>query len=238
MRTIRRSSSRANREAVTAPEATFLDETGNAAQARATFTFGPLCGLSVTEGTSITYVSLSSFRAYTDGSQVRVQWETFGEAGTVGFVLTRLNELSGKYEPVHNGRIRALMTGAQGGTYSIIDSGAVPGGQYTYQLIEIQSNGGRRRYGPFEVSVDGKPADLGNVSRRDSTDAASRHSELPGSSLEEPRGSVRKPHRILKQPRLRPSKPLRRASRLWPKTKPRRPGQSASWQSRKMASTN
>jgi hypothetical protein len=180
-------------------EATFLDETGNAAQARATFTFGPLCGLSVTEGTSITYVSLSSFRAYTDGSQVRVQWETNGEAGTVGFVLARLNEHSGRYEPVHNGRIRALMTGAQGGTYSIIDSSAVPGGRYTYQLIEIQSNGGRRRYGPFEVSVDGSPADLGNVSRRGSTDAASRYSKLPGSSLEEPQGSVRKPHRIFRQ---------------------------------------
>ena len=106
-------SSQANREAVTITGATFLDETGNAAQARATFTFGPLCGLSVTEGTSITYVSLSSFGAYTDGSQVRVQWKTFGEAGTVGFVLTRLNELSGRYDPVHNGRIRALMTGAR-----------------------------------------------------------------------------------------------------------------------------
>jgi len=180
-------------------QATFLDETGNAAQARATFMFGPLCGLSVTEGTSITHVSLSSFRAYADGNQVRVEWETFGEAGTVGFVLRRLNGHSGRYEPVHSGRVRALMTGAEGGTYSVIDSGAVSGGRYTYQLIEIQSNGGRRRYGPFEVSVDGRPADLVN-GNKDSTDAPSHHSELPGSILVEPRGSVREPHKTLEEP--------------------------------------
>ena len=181
-------------------QATFLDETGNAAQARATYTFGPLCGLSVTEGTSITHVSLSSFRAYADGGRVRVEWETSGEAGTVGFVLTRLNGHSGRYDPVHSGRIRALMTGAEGGIYSVIDPGAVPGGRYNYQLIEIQSNGGRRRYGPFEVSVDGSPADLGIVSNRHGADAAS--TELLGSSLAEPRGSIREPRKTLEEPPL------------------------------------
>ena len=100
----------------------------------------------------------------------------------------------------HCGRIRALMTGAEGGIYSVIDPGAVPGGRYNYQLIEIQSNGGRRRYGPFEVSVDGSPADLGIVSNRHGADAAS--TELLGSSLAEPRGSIREPRKTLEEPPL------------------------------------
>ena len=178
-------------------QATFVDETGSA-----TYTFGHVCGLSVTEGTSITHVSLSSFRAYPDGSHVRVQWETSGEAGTSrGFVLTRLNERSGGFEPVHNGRIRALMKGSQGGTYSIIDSGAVAGGKYAYQLIEIQSNGGRRTYGPFEVTIDGSPADLGFVRERDSTNDSSLHTDLFGSLLEEPIGSVREPRKTARRAR-------------------------------------
>jgi hypothetical protein len=141
-------------------QAVYLDETGAASQTRATYTFGPLCGLSVTEGSSITYVSLSSFRAYTDKGQTRVEWQTSGEAGTAGFVLQRLNAASGVYEPVRPDLVRAFLTAPQGGTYSIIDPKAVSGGIYTYCLVEVQANGGRRVYGPFDTVVDGNWTDL------------------------------------------------------------------------------
>lgn len=140
--------------------AQWLDETGNSSQARATYAFGQLCGVYVTRGTSITYASISSFRAYPDGGGARVEWETSGEAGTAGWILRRLNPSSGDYERVHEGQIPALMMSSEGGVYSVLDAGAVAGGTYTYRLTEIQVNGARRQYGPYTVTVGGKPAEL------------------------------------------------------------------------------
>lgn len=168
--------------------ATWLDETANSSQPRATFTFGQLCGLSVTADASITYVSLSSFRAYSDGPGARVEWETSSEAGTAGFVLRRFDPRIERFRRVPGGRVRALLTSPAGGTYSVIDPDAASGQSYTYRLIEIQTNGRRRAYGPFTVTVDGEPAEFdagpaqrtagaaesGRSGRRSSPDAGRR----------------------------------------------------------------
>ncbi|HEX2641539.1 MAG TPA: hypothetical protein VHU81_01000, partial [Thermoanaerobaculia bacterium] len=68
--------------------ATWLDETGNTTQSRATYTAGPLCELAITEGL-LTEALVSSFTAREENGAVVVEWQTASEAGTVGFDLYR-----------------------------------------------------------------------------------------------------------------------------------------------------
>jgi hypothetical protein len=67
--------------------ATYVDETGNATQARATYRLGGLCQLNVVVGLA-TEVALSSYDADERG---HVAWDTASEAGTIGFNLLREN---------------------------------------------------------------------------------------------------------------------------------------------------
>jgi hypothetical protein len=100
-----------------------------------------------------TFAFISSFEAYPDGSRAVVKWETSLELNTVGFYLLRLNERTGRYEQVTTSLIPALIGSPQGGFYRVLDEGAVPGNRYSYKIVEIESRGGRREYGPFEVTV-------------------------------------------------------------------------------------
>src|SRR4051812_38233851 len=71
--------------------AKYVDETGNTTQTRATFTFGPLCELAVTQGL-LTEAVVSGFHASpADGGGVLLEWQTASEAGTAGFYLQHLD---------------------------------------------------------------------------------------------------------------------------------------------------
>ena len=107
-----------------------------------------------------TLVVLSSFRAYEDGGQTVVEWQTAAEVGTVGFYLKRLDEKAGRYTRVNRKLLPGLLHSLQGGTYRYVDTGAVPGETYTYKLIEVEASGKKRRYGPFTVTVGGQGLDL------------------------------------------------------------------------------
>ncbi len=100
-----------------------------------------------------TMVVLSAFRAYTENGQVVVEWETSSEVGTVGFYLKRQNR-KGRFKKVNKELLPALVDSPMGGTYRYIDEGAQPDGRYTYKLIEIETSGKKRKYGPFTVTVD------------------------------------------------------------------------------------
>jgi hypothetical protein len=65
--------------------ATYIDETGNATQARATYRLGGICELRVVVGAA-TEVMLASFEVDDRG---HVSWITASEAGTIGFNLYR-----------------------------------------------------------------------------------------------------------------------------------------------------
>jgi hypothetical protein len=136
--------------------ATFVDETGNTTQSRATFTFGPLCELAVTEaGNPIpTLAAVSSFNAYTDGGQVVVRWETASEIGTAGFYLFRKDRETGKYHQVNQSLLTGLLNSPQGGVYHFVDQGAIVGRTYTYKLGEVESKGQMLTHGPFTVTID------------------------------------------------------------------------------------
>ena len=70
--------------------ATYVDETGNTTQTRATYTFGPICELALTQGL-LTHAVVSSFRTFADErGGVRVEWTTASETGTAGFRLLAL----------------------------------------------------------------------------------------------------------------------------------------------------
>jgi hypothetical protein len=136
--------------------ATFVDETGNTTQARASFTFGPLCELAVTEaGNPIpTLAAISSFDAYADGGQVVVRWETASEIGTAGFYLFRKDQETGKYQQVNQSLLTGLLNSPQGGVYHFVDQGAIVGRTYTYKLVEVESKGQMLTHGPFTLTID------------------------------------------------------------------------------------
>jgi len=133
----------------TGTRASFVDETGNTSQARATYTLGPICELALTQGL-LTHAVVSSFRTFADErGGVRVEWTTASETGTAGFRLLRWNAAARKYLPVHEELLPGLLHVAQGGTYRFHDEGAAPGQPQAYLLEEVEANGRRRSYGPY-----------------------------------------------------------------------------------------
>jgi hypothetical protein len=131
--------------------AKYVDETGNTTQGRATFTFGPLCELAVTQGL-LTEAVVSAFRASpADGGGVLLEWQTASEAATAGFHVQRWD--GGKWMRVN----RALLAGVQapqGGVYRFVDPQASPREEQLYRLVEVEAGGARHTYGPFAAKVD------------------------------------------------------------------------------------
>ncbi len=99
------------------------------------------------------HVFLSGFRAYAENARVIVFWETAGERNTLGFQLLRLDPKTGGFNPVNAGLLPALAQPHRGGIYRLRDDGASPGGTYTYQLVEVETDGKRMTYGPITVCV-------------------------------------------------------------------------------------
>lgn len=133
--------------------AQFVDNTGNTTQTRATYLFGPLCELAITQGELLTEAVVSSFRALPGRhGGVLAEWTTASEERTAGFRLLRRDKRTGKLAPVHDGVLAALAATPQGGTYRVLDEGAVPREPQVYVLEEIEANGRRRTHGPFRVS--------------------------------------------------------------------------------------
>jgi uncharacterized repeat protein (TIGR01451 family) len=106
----------------------------------------------------VTLATISSFRAYEDKGRVVIEWTTSSEIDTAGFYLFRLDEPTGNYTKINNNLLPALLTSPQGGTYSLIDRVASPGGSYIYILIEVEGKGKMLTYGPFTVQVGGDSA--------------------------------------------------------------------------------
>lgn len=85
---------------------------------------------------------------------VLVEWSTASELDTVGFNLYRADTPQGPFVQVNNALIPASSEPLTGGEYSYRDSGVQPGKTYYYELEEVQSNGGRDRFGPISVQAD------------------------------------------------------------------------------------
>jgi peptidase C25-like protein len=122
--------------------ATFVDETGNATQARATYTLGGLCELAVTVGGAVTEAVMSKFDLDVRGGGTHIEFTTASEAGTIGFNVYRADGTR-----VNDTLIPASLK-ASGGKYSLFDrNNADPSAMYIVE--EVTSSGRRHSYGPF-----------------------------------------------------------------------------------------
>ncbi|MGQ9897998.1 MAG: C25 family cysteine peptidase [Acidobacteriota bacterium] len=147
--------------------ATWLDETGNPGQERATYTFGPLCQLAVDRSGACpgcsgsapptpTKVDLVSFEAKRHATgDVLVQWVTGYESAHLGFHLWR--ERDGRRERLTPELIAgsALLTGdalTAGQHYAWRDEAVRwTKGSATYWLEAYDLDGSRQWYGPIEL---------------------------------------------------------------------------------------
>jgi len=85
---------------------------------------------------------------------VLVEWSTASELDTVGFNLYRADTPQGPFAQVNSELIPASSEPLTGGEYSYRDGAVQPGKIYYYELEEVQSNGGRDRFGPISVQAD------------------------------------------------------------------------------------
>jgi hypothetical protein len=110
--------------------ATYVDETGNTTQARATYRLGGICELRVVVG-ALTEALLSSFEA----DRGHVAWTAASEAGTIGYNLYRQDGTKVNDSLIPAGRQK----------YEI-DDRSMSG---SYFLEEITANGQANRHGPL-----------------------------------------------------------------------------------------
>jgi hypothetical protein len=140
----------------------WVDETGNTTQARATYTFGPLCELAATAGV-ISAAEVVELRATASGRGAVVEWQTSAEIAAAGFDLYREEPATRSWRKVNRNLVPALPGSPQGGTYRVVDEDAptAPGsGPLHYVVVETETNGSGRHY-PFHVLV--QPARTGDT---------------------------------------------------------------------------
>ncbi|MEO1088333.1 MAG: hypothetical protein AAFY88_29225, partial [Acidobacteriota bacterium] len=131
--------------------ATWIDETGT------DFTFGELCGMTISSPVPPTPVVLSDVRGTIEGGVPTLRFTTASEAETLGFRVER--RVGDAWLPVHPGRLDALLDQPQGGRYRLADLGA--GDVATYRLREFTSTGREQLYGPFDVEFHGSDDEPG-----------------------------------------------------------------------------
>ncbi|MEM9557746.1 MAG: C25 family cysteine peptidase [Acidobacteriota bacterium] len=140
--------------------ATFVDETGDSTNGRATFEFGEICELSIVFPNP-TQALVASVRALaaTDRDGVTIEWTTAGEAGSVGFELVRVEDASGRERLIDVGEITAQLDAPQGGHYRLRDRDATAsiGDTLRYALIETEASGMQRLHGPWPLTVEPRP---------------------------------------------------------------------------------
>lgn len=100
---------------------------------------------------SPTLVRLVSFEALTRAGSVVVAWQTAEEIGTAGFYLERLEETG--FTRVSNLMVPSQPFATEGARYELPDPRALPGGTYTYRLIEVEFDGTLRYLGPYAVTA-------------------------------------------------------------------------------------
>lgn len=138
---------------------TYVDETGNTSQARATFLFGPLCQLSITSGPtgSVLATDLVTLKATHAGGDapVIVSWSTMNEWNNSGFEIHRAAVLPNGQPTVGEqvGFIPAQADGASGVNYSWADEKPLGVNEARgYYLVDVDLNGISTTHGPAFVN--------------------------------------------------------------------------------------
>lgn len=108
------------------------------------------CSFSVS--TQATFARISSFDAREEDGQVALVWETAAEIGTVAFEVERQDPSTGQFVAVTERPVPAVAQ-LPGGRYRLVDPAAPRGQKLTYRLTEVDQQGVREVFGPFEVEV-------------------------------------------------------------------------------------
>ena len=144
--------------------ARWIDETGNATQSRATYLFGPLCELAITQNVP-TAIELAGFTATGYDGGVFLEWKTGLEVDNLGFNIYRESQ-SGRraiinQEPIAGsafmiGSDTPLRSGQSYGWWDKLSKDEIDGA--TYWLEDIDIKGARQIHGPFKPTfVSGPP---------------------------------------------------------------------------------
>lgn len=102
----------------------------------------------------LTAVMLRRFTATRTPSGVLVEWETGVEFNTSGFYLYRSSDGARATASRVTPTLIVARGGSSGARYSFLDTGATPGGAYTYWLVEVERGGQTNEYGPI-TTVNG-----------------------------------------------------------------------------------
>jgi hypothetical protein len=106
-----------------------------------------------------THAVIGDVRAYAESGKSWVEWETKSEIGTRGFYVFREDPKTDQFVALNEELLPSVPGARQGSVYRYPDSAVVAGATYTYKLVEIESDGGKRFYGPFTVTAtSGRPA--------------------------------------------------------------------------------
>ena len=95
-----------------------------------------------------TRVVLYDFWLHEENGQMQVCWQTASEEESVGFHLFR--EVAGEWVRINAGLIPSA--DSMGANYSVVDAGANATDTFRYKLVEIESDGRVKEYGPFDVA--------------------------------------------------------------------------------------
>ena len=120
-----------------------------------------------------THAVINRVEASTTSGGTVLEWETGSEVGTAGFHVKRYDENKDRYVRINDELIPSVGE-PQGGTYRFIDPTAISGEIYLYKLVELEYKGKKRRYGPYEVTVDGA-----GYGRADADDTESNKPPVP-----------------------------------------------------------
>lgn len=99
-----------------------------------------------------TFARISSFTAREEDGEVALAWETAAEIGTVAFEIERQDPATGRFVPVTEKPVPAVAQ-LPGGRYRLVDPAAPRGQALTYRVTEVDQQGAREVFGPFQVEV-------------------------------------------------------------------------------------
>jgi hypothetical protein len=101
---------------------------------------------------SPTAISLSSFTATREGQDVVIGWQTGAELNTFGYrVLRSTTGNRADAVEVTSELVAAQGRGGDGASYRWIDPTAQANQNYTYWLVEVETNGTTNEYGPARI---------------------------------------------------------------------------------------
>ncbi len=130
---------------------------------------------SITASNLATWARVSSFTAREDDGRVVVEWETAAEVGTRAFEVER-QDPRGRFVRVSERAVPAVEQ-LPGGRYRLVDPTAPRGETLTYRLIEIDRQGQRETFGPYQVTVQGESPAADDADNADDGDGMEKAQE-------------------------------------------------------------